>query len=195
MDFREFLKNAAHVKPSANQLRHLRETPFYAFIHFCPNTYTNLEWGDGTEDPAIFNPTELDCDQWAKAVKEAGMEGIVLTAKHHDGFCLWQTEYTDHSMKSSPYKNGKGDIVKECAEACKRHDIKFGFYLSPRDRNSKYYGTDEYNTYYKNQLTELLTNYGEIFYVWFDGACGEGPYTALSAHIPAADLYSSPMQP
>ena len=175
MDFKEFLKNAAHVVPTENQLRHLRETPFYAFVHFCPNTYTNLEWGDGTEDPAIFNPTELDCDQWAKAVKDAGMKGIVLTAKHHDGFCLWQTEYTDHSMKSSPYKNGKGDIVKECAEACKKHGIKFGFYLSPWDRNSKYYGTDEYNTYYKNQLTELLTNYGEIFYVWFDGACGEGP--------------------
>jgi len=175
MDFKHFLKNAAHVKPSENQLRHLRETPFYAFVHFSPNTYTNLEWGDGTEDPAIFNPTELDCDQWAKAIKNAGMKGMVLTAKHHDGFCLWQTKYTEHSMKNSPYKNGKGDIVKEAADACKKHGIKFGFYLSPWDRNSKYYGTDEYNTYYKNQLTELLTNYGEIFYVWFDGACGEGP--------------------
>lgn len=175
MEFKEFLKNAAHVKPSENQLRHLRETPFYAFVHFSPNTYTNLEWGNGTEDPAIFNPTELDCDQWAKAIKDAGMKGMVLTAKHHDGFCLWQTKYTDHSMKNSPYKNGKGDIVREAAEACKRHRLKFGFYLSPWDRNSKYYGTDEYNTYYKNQLTELLTNYGEIFHVWFDGACGEGP--------------------
>ena len=175
MEFKEFLNNAAHVVPSENQLRHLRETPFYAFVHFCPNTYTNLEWGDGTEDPAIFNPTELDCDQWAKAIKDAGMSGMVLTAKHHDGFCLWQTKYTDHSMKSSPYKNGKGDIVKEASEACKKYGLKFGFYLSPWDRNSKYYGTDEYNTYYKNQLTELLTNYGEIFYVWFDGACGEGP--------------------
>ncbi len=175
MEFKEFLKNAAHVVPSENQLRHLRETPFYAFVHFSPNTYTNLEWGDGTEDPAIFNPTELDCDQWAKAIKDAGMKGMVLTAKHHDGFCLWQTKYTEHSMKNSPYKNGKGDIIKEASEACKRHGLKFGFYLSPWDRNSKYYGTDEYNTYYKNQLTELLTNYGEIFYVWFDGACGEGP--------------------
>ncbi len=175
MDFKEFLKNAAHVKPSRNQLRHLRETPFYAFVHFSPNTYTNLEWGDGTEDPAIFNPTELDCEQWAKAIKDAGMTGMVLTAKHHDGFCLWQTKYTEHSMKNSPYKNGKGDIVKEASEACKKYGLKFGFYLSPWDRNSKYYGTDEYNTYYKNQLTELLTNYGKIFYVWFDGACGEGP--------------------
>lgn len=175
MDFKEFLKNAAQVKPSENQLRHLRETPFYAFVHFSPNTYTNLEWGDGTEDPAIFNPTELDCDQWAEAIKDAGMTGMVLTAKHHDGFCLWQTEYTEHSMKNSPYKNGKGDIVREAAEACKKRGLKFGFYLSPWDRNSKYYATDEYNTYYKNQLKELLTNYGEIFYVWFDGACGEGP--------------------
>ena len=175
MELKEFLKNAAHVKPSKNQLRHLRETPFYAFVHFSPNTYTNLEWGDGTEDPAIFNPTELDCEQWAIAIKDAGMTGIVLTAKHHDGFCLWQTKYTEHSMKNSPYKNGKGDIVKEAAEACKKHGLKFGFYLSPWDRNSKYYGTDEYNIYYKNQLTELLTNYGEIFHVWFDGACGEGP--------------------
>ncbi len=175
MELKEFLQNAAHVKPTTNQLRMLRETPFYAFVHFSPNTYTNLEWGDGTEDPAIFNPTELDCEQWVKAIKSAGMKGVVLTAKHHDGFCLWQTKYTEHSMKNSPYKNGKGDIVKETADACKKHGLKFGFYLSPWDRNSKLYGTDEYNTYYKNQLAELLTNYGEIFYVWFDGACGEGP--------------------
>ncbi len=175
MELREFLKVAANVKPDHTQLERLRETPFYAFVHFSPNTFTNLEWGDGTEDPAIFNPTELDCEQWVKAVKSAGMKGLVLTAKHHDGFCLWQTKYTEHSMKNSPYKNGKGDIVKECADACKKHGIKFGFYLSPWDRNSKYYGTDEYNDYYVNQLTELLTNYGEIFHVWFDNACGEGP--------------------
>ena len=175
MELKEFLKIAANVKPDHTQLERLRETPFYAFVHFSPNTYTNLEWGDGTEDPAIFNPTELDCEQWVKAVKSAGMKGLILTAKHHDGFCLWQTEYTEHSMKNSPYKNGKGDIVKECADACRKHGIKFGFYLSPWDRNSKYYGTDEYNDYYVNQLTELLTNYGEIFHVWFDNACGEGP--------------------
>ncbi len=175
MELKKFLKIVANVKPDHTQLERLRETPFYAFVHFSPNTYTNLEWGDGTEDPAIFNPTELDCEQWVKAVKSAGMKGLILTAKHHDGFCLWQTKYTEHSMKNSPYKNGKGDIVKECAEACKKHGIKFGFYLSPWDRNSKYYGTDEYNDYYVNQLTELLTNYGEIFHVWFDNACGEGP--------------------
>lgn len=175
MELKEFLKIAANVKPDHTQLERLRETPFYAFVHFSPNTYTNLEWGDGTEAPAIFNPTELDCEQWVKAVKSAGMKGLILTAKHHDGFCLWQTKYTEHSMKNSPYKNGKGDIVKECAEACKKHGIKFGFYLSPWDRNSALYGTDEYNDYYVNQLTELLTNYGEIFHVWFDNACGEGP--------------------
>lgn len=175
MELKEFLKIAANVKPDHTQLERLRETPFYAFVHFSPNTYTNLEWGDGTEAPAIFNPTELDCEQWVKAIKSAGMKGLILTAKHHDGFCLWQTKYTEHSMKNSPYKNGKGDIVKECADACKKHGVKFGFYLSPWDRNSKYYGTDEYNDYYVNQLTELLTNYGEIFHVWFDNACGEGP--------------------
>ncbi|MBE6749189.1 MAG: alpha-fucosidase [Ruminococcaceae bacterium] len=175
MELKEFLKIAANVKPDKPQLERLRETPFYAFVHFSPNTYTNLEWGDGTEDPAIFNPTELDCEQWVKAIKSAGMKGLILTAKHHDGFCLWQTKYTEHSMKNSPYKNGKGDIVKECADACKKHGIKFGFYLSPWDRNSALYGTDEYNDYYVNQLTELLTNYGEIFHVWFDNACGEGP--------------------
>ena len=175
MELKEFLKVAGNIRPDKPQLERLRETPFYAFVHFSPNTYTNLEWGDGTEDPAIFNPTELDCEQWITAIKSAGMKGLVLTAKHHDGFCLWQTKYTEHSMKNSPYKNGKGDIVKECADACKKHGIKFGFYLSPWDRNSKYYGTDEYNDYYVNQLTELLTNYGEIFHVWFDNACGEGP--------------------
>ena len=175
MDFNTFIKQAANVKPNANQLRILRETPFYAFVHFSPNTFTNLEWGLGNEDPSIFNPVKLDCEQWAKAVKSAGMTGLVLTAKHHDGFCLWQSEYTEHCMKNSPYKNGKGDIVAEAAAACKKYGLKFGFYLSPWDRNAKCYGTDEYNTYYKNQLTELLTNYGEIFHVWFDGACGEGP--------------------
>ena len=175
MEMQSFIKAAAHVVPDSAQLALMRETPFYAFVHFSPNTYTGLEWGDGTESPSIFNPTELDCDQWARAIKSAGMTAMVLTAKHHDGFCLWQSKHTEHCMKNSPYKNGRGDIVSEAAEACARHGLKFGFYLSPWDRNSKYYGSEAYNDYYKAQLTELLTGYGDIFYVWFDGACGEGP--------------------
>lgn len=175
MTLKELLTTAAHIKPAKNQLKMLRETPFYAFLHFSPNTFTGLEWGTGKEDPAIFNPKKLDCEQWAKAIKAAGMKGMVLTAKHHDGFCLWQTETTMHSMKSSPYKNGKGDIVREASEAAKKYGLKFGFYLSPWDRNCPLYGTEEYNDFYKRQLTELLTGYGEIFHVWFDGACGEGP--------------------
>ncbi len=174
MNYTDFLKGAASVKPSARQLAFLQE-PFYAFVHFSPNTYTGLEWGDGTEDPAIFNPVELDCDQWVQAIKAAGMTGMVLTAKHHDGFCLWPSRYTEHSVKNSPWKGGRGDVVREASEACRRGGIRFGVYLSPWDRNCKLYGTPEYNGYYKAQLTELLTQYGELFYVWFDGACGEGP--------------------
>ena len=174
MEIKEFLQNAARVKPTQRQLDWF-DTEFYAFVHFTVNQYTDLEWGNGDEDEAIFNPYDLDCDEWVASVKRAGMKGIVLTAKHHDGFCLWPSAYTEHSVKNSPYKNGQGDIVKECAEACRRGGIKFGFYLSPWDRNSKLYGTPEYNDYYANQLTELLTGYGDIFMVWFDGACGEGP--------------------
>ena len=154
MEIKEFLQNAANVKPTKRQLEWF-DTEFYAFVHFTVNQYTDLEWGNGDEDEAIFNPYDLDCDEWVASVKRAGMKGIVLTAKHHDGFCLWPSAYTEHSVKNSPYKNGKGDIVKECAEACRRGGIKFGFYLSPWDRNSKLYGTPEYNDYYANQLTEL----------------------------------------
>ena len=172
---KDFLTAAANVRPSKIQLNMLNNHNFYAFVHFGVNTYTDMEWGTGKESPAIFNPVRLDCDQWVKAVKSAGMTGIVLTAKHHDGFCLWQTRQTEHCIRNSPYKNGKGDVVRECAEACERGGIKFGFYLSPWDRNAPSYGSEAYNNYYKAQLTELLTEYGEIFYVWFDGACGEGP--------------------
>ena len=174
MDEKTFFRNAGHVTPSPRQLAFLQH-PFYAFVHFTVNTYTNLEWGLGTEDPAIFNPVHLDCDAWVDVVKSAGMDGLVLTAKHHDGFCLWPSRYTEHCVRNSPWKDGRGDVVREAAEACRRGGIRFGFYLSPWDRNSSLYGTDAYNDYYKAQLTELLTNYGDIFYVWFDGACGEGP--------------------
>ncbi len=170
----DFRKAAARVVPSERQKKFMAD-PFYAFVHFSPNTYTGKEWGDGKEDPAIFNPVNLNCDEWVRAIKSAGMTGMVLTAKHHDGFCLWPSKYTEHSVKNSPWKNGKGDVVREAAEACRRGGIRFGFYLSPWDRNCALYGSDAYNDYYKAQLTELLTEYGDIFYVWFDGACGEGP--------------------
>lgn len=166
-----FLQEAAHVRPSQRQLDWFA-LESYAFIHFSPNTYTDLEWGNGDEPESIFNPTGLDCDQWVAAIKSAGLKGMVLTAKHHDGFCLWPSRYTEHSVKNSPFR---GDVVKEAADACRRGGIKFGFYLSPWDRNSQYYGSPEYNDYFCNQLTELLTGYGEIFCVWFDNACGEGP--------------------
>ena len=168
---KNFLKEAVSVVPSERQLKWY-DVGFYAFIHFGVNTYTDREWGLGNEPEEIFNPEKLDCDQWVRAVKAAGMKGMVLTAKHHDGFCLWPSKYTEHSVKNSPCKK---DIVKEAAEACKRGGIKFGVYLSPWDRNSKLYGTDAYNDYYCNQLTELLTEYGDLFCVWFDNACGEGP--------------------
>ena len=173
-DFEIFMKNAAAVKPSDRQLAWF-DTEFYAFVHFTVNTYTDLEWGRGDEDPAIFNPIKLDCDSWVEAVQSAGMKGLILTAKHHDGFCLWPSGQTEHSIKNSPYLNGKGDIVKEAAEACQRGGIKFGVYLSPWDRNCDLYGTDAYNDFYCAQLEELLTGYGELFMIWFDGACGEGP--------------------
>ncbi len=166
----EFLKAASNVRPSKRQLDWF-ETNFYAFVHISPNTFTGLEWGTGKESPSVFAPTSLDCDQWVEAIKSAGMKGAVITAKHHDGFCLWDTKYTEHNIMNSPYGR---DLVKEFSDACRRGGIKFGFYLSPWDRNSPLYGTDAYNEYYANQLTELLCGYGEVFHVWFDGSCGEG---------------------
>ena len=168
---KDFLRTAARVVPSERQLRWF-DLNFYAFVHFGVNTFTDREWGTGAEPESVFNPTDLDCDQWVAAIKAAGMKGMVLTAKHHDGFCLWPSKYTEHSVKNSPFQ---GDVVKLAADACRRGGIQFGFYLSPWDRNNPLYGTPEYNDYFCNQLTELLTGYGDIFYVWFDNACGEGP--------------------
>lgn len=161
--------------PTARQIAY-QQMEFFCFIHFTVNTFTGSEWGDGTEPESIFNPTELDARQWAKAAADGGMKGLILTCKHHDGFCLWPSKYTEHSIKNSPYKNGKGDIVRETAEACREYGLKFGVYLSPWDRNNSSYGKGkEYDDYYIKQLTELLTEYGDIFVVWLDGACGEGP--------------------
>ena len=140
------------------------------FFHFGMNTFTGREWGDGTESPSIFNPSELCVEQWVKAIKEGGFTTAILTAKHHDGFCLWQTKYTEHSMKNSPYKNGQGDIVREFVDACEKHGVKAGIYLSPWDRHEKTWGKDEYNDFYVGQLTELMTNYGKIWECWWDGA-------------------------
>lgn len=161
--------------PTANQLK-WQQLDYYAFVHLSVNTYTDMAWGFGDEAPQTFNPTELDCRQWARISKEAGMKGIIITAKHHSGFCLWPSKYTEYSVKNCPWKNGKGDIVREMADACKEYGLKFGVYLSPWDRNHPDYGKPEYITYFRNQLRELLTNYGEVFEIWFDGANGGSGY-------------------
>ena len=161
------------ARPSKRQLNYLN-MGFLCFIHYSMNTYTDTEWGNGNENPALFRPADVDTNEWVLAAKSAGMKGIILTCKHHDGFCLWPSKYTEHSIKNSPYNNGQGDLVRELSESCIKHGVKFGVYLSPWDRNSKYYGSGKaYDDYYVNQLTELLTEYGDIFAVWLDGACGE----------------------
>lgn len=170
----EIIKMAANVTPSANQLEWQR-TEFNTFIHFGINTFTDREWGDGHEDPALFNPSKFDARQWARVIRDAGMKMLILTAKHHDGFCLWPSEFTAHTVAASNWRGGKGDVVGEVAAACRESGLKFGIYLSPWDRHEPSYGDSaKYNQFFLNQLRELLTRYGDIAEVWFDGACGEG---------------------
>lgn len=160
--------------PNKQQLQ-WHEKEFYLFIHFGPNTFTDKEWGDGTEDPSVFNPTALDCEQWARIAKQAGAKGIILTAKHHDGFCLWPSKQSTHTVRESKWMDGKGDVVRALAEACKKTGIEMGVYISPWDRNHPKYGTPEYNDVYIASMKELLTQYGKYFELWWDGANGEGP--------------------
>ena len=165
---------ASRVVPSSKQLA-WQQMEFTAFLHFGINTFTDNEWGNGTDSPTLFNPTELDCEQWVRTLKDAGFKMAILTAKHHDGFCLWQTATTEYSVKNSPWRDGKGDVVRELSEACKKYGLKFGVYLSPWDRNAPSYGdSPAYNRLFIAQLSELLTLYGRVDEVWFDGACAEG---------------------
>lgn len=160
--------------PSAKQMK-WHEMEFYLFMHFGPNTFTDVEWGKGTEAPGVFNPTALDCRQWARIARDAGAKGIIITAKHHDGFCLWPSRFSDHTVKQSPWKDGKGNVLRELAEACDDYGLALGIYISPWDRNHPDYGTDEYNDIYVKTMRELLRGYGDIFELWWDGANGEGP--------------------
>jgi len=160
--------------PTTAQLR-WHEMEFYLFVHFGPNTFTDKEWGHGDEPADAFNPTALDCGQWARIAKAAGAKGIIITAKHHDGFCLWPSKYSKHTVRESKWKNGKGDVLKELSQACKKYGLKFGVYISPWDRNHPKYGTPEYNDVFVNMMKEIFQNYGPIWELWWDGANGEGP--------------------
>lgn len=169
------IEMAGRLVPNEQQ-KAWQERELTAFIHFGMNTFTDREWGDGTESPSTFNPTDLDTDQWVKALKDAGFKMVILTAKHHDGFCLWPTATTEHSVKNSPWRDGKGDVVADLRKSCDKYDMKLGLYLSPWDRNAECYGdSPRYNDMFVAQLTELLSNYGKVDEVWFDGACAEGP--------------------
>jgi len=160
--------------PTTAQLQ-WHDMEFYLFMHFGPNTFTDLEWGHGNEQEEIFNPVKLDCAQWCRIAKSSGAKGIIITAKHHDGFCLWPSKYSKHTVRESKWKDGKGDVLKELAAACKKYGLNFGIYISPWDRNHPDYGTEKYNDVFVNMMKELFTNYGPIWELWWDGANGEGP--------------------
>jgi len=160
--------------PSKRQL-HWNEVEYYVFFHFGPNTFTDLEWGKGTEHEEVFDPSQLDCRQWCRIAKAAGAQGIIITAKHHDGFCLWPSRYSTHTVRESKWQNGKGDVLKELSQACKEYGLRFGVYLSPWDRNHPKYGTPAYNEVFVNMMKEIITNYGPLSEFWWDGANGEGP--------------------
>ncbi len=160
--------------PTQAQLQ-WHEMEFYLFVHFGPNTFTDKEWGHGDEPADAFNPTQLDCRQWARIAKTSGAKGIIITAKHHDGFCLWPSKYSKHTVRESKWKNGKGDVLKELSQACKEYGLKFGVYISPWDRNHPQYGTPGYNDVFVNMMKEIFANYGPIWELWWDGANGEGP--------------------
>ena len=167
-------ENSKDVVPTEAQLA-WHDMEFYLFVHFGPNTFTDKEWGEGTEPENIFNPTNLDCRQWCRIAKAAGAKGIIITAKHHDGFCLWPSKFSAHTVRESKWKDGKGDVLKELSEACKEYGLKFGVYISPWDRNHPKYGTPEYNDVFVNMMKEIIENYGPIWELWWDGANGEGP--------------------
>jgi alpha-L-fucosidase len=166
-------KSGGLVLPTRQQLA-WHETEYYLFMHFGPNTFTGKEWGDGTEPEDLFNPTELDCNQWCKVAKESGAKGIIITAKHHDGFCLWPSKFSTHTVRESKWRNGEGDVLKELSQACRANGLKFGVYLSPWDRNHPKYGTPSYNDVFVNMMKEIIQNYGPIWEMWWDGANGEG---------------------
>jgi len=163
----------AQPLPSKAQLA-WHKMEFYLFMHFGPNTFTDKEWGEGTEPEDVFNPTNLDCRQWCRIAKASGAKGIIITAKHHDGFCLWPSKYSTHTVRESKWRNGKGDVLKQLSQACKEYGLKFGVYISPWDRNHPKYGTAEYNEVFINMMKEIFTNYGPIWELWWDGANGEG---------------------